>query len=334
MNLTVPQLRTHSASGQYVSKLNGQTLYMGRELAQAWSCFLPKLAEWREKTGQQGSVTVWEAAVRLSERVSADNEHASIVPTFAHLKPFCLEHGGKLVSDISVDDLEAYKTKLQADGYAPKSVNHFMAAAKRLLRYSAFRGWRAAIELSFIRSVRLPSPPPKQLSLQDVDAWLKAASSQHEQLNLWLRVQLATAARPSEVIRLARKEGSWTEAGIFCFNKGKTNKKVAHPRCLAIPKELLPAVEAMQPRWNSQASYAQACNAAFNSGSHRLRHTGAHLLHRLPGEKVSREETDVFLGHYPAYVSLVYNPIDWDKQRLLANRYYEYLRAVLPQHYN
>lgn len=329
----IPRVRVHKASGQFVTELEGRTVYLGREEDKAWTAFLPLLAAWRVQTGEQGSVSVREAASKLASMVAADCGHPSTRQAFAPLKQFCSAHGSKDIADLTVADLEAFKGDIQKDK-APKTVNHWMGAVKRLVRYGHYRGWRGPMELGFLKMVPLEAPAPKHLSIAEVSAWFKKADDYGENLGLWLRVMLATGARPSEIVRLVCGEGTWIEDGVFCFNKAKTNKVVRQPRCLVLNAPTQELLKRSKPQWNWQCTFSQVCDRAFDSGAHRLRHTSAYLIHRLPGERVSREDTDIWLGHYPAYVSMVYNPIDWSNVKALGERYYSHLQAMFPSVYS
>jgi integrase len=328
----VPTLRIHKASGQWIADLNGVTKYFGKDEDAAWTAFLPLLAEWREAAGRKDSVTVREAASRLAAMVAADCGHPTTRLAFAPLKTFCARYGSKDISALTVDDLEAFKMACQAD-LAPKTVNHWVGSAKRLVRYASSKGWRPPMETSFVRMVALPCPLPKHLSVKVVGEWLHKANDHHPNLAVWLRIMLATGARPSEVVRLVAGAGTWLEEGVFCFNVGKTNKTVRHPRCLVVQPEIRKLLATAKPQWKWQCTFSQACNAAFDAGAHQLRHTSCYLVNRLPGDTVSREEVDVWLGHYPGYVSLVYSPINWTPVKALADRYLKYLQSVLPKDY-
>lgn len=329
---TVPTLRIHKASSQYVADLNGQTRYFGKDEEAAWAAFLPALAEWRASSGLYDSVTVREAAEALAGMVAADCGHASLRLARAPLKAFTAKYGARCIDSITVHDIETFKSDCQKT-CAPKTVNHWLGSAKRLMKYAAYKGWRPPMELSFVRMVALAAPPPKHLTIAEVSAWMDKADAHCANLGVWLRIMLATGARPSEVVRLVKGEGSWLEDGVFVFDKAKTNKAVRHPRCLVLQPEMLALLKTATPQWRWQCTFAQACHAAFESGPHRLRHTSGYLIHRLPGDAVSRETVDLLLGHYPGWVSLTYNPVDWRPIKALAGRYLRHLQGSLPRAY-
>ncbi|MDP1662693.1 MAG: hypothetical protein Q8L55_12335 [Phycisphaerales bacterium] len=328
----VPTIRLHKASGQYVSDLNSKTRYFGKDLEAAWAAFLPELAAWREATGRKDCVSVREAAQALASMVAADCGHPDTKLALSHLKDFLTVHGDQDVSAIGVDEIEKYKRSCLTR-FSPKTTNHFLGAAKRLMRYAAFRGWRAPMELSFIGMVNLPTPQPKHLPLKELGEWIQKADERCPNLGVWLRVGLATGARPSELIKIVRGEFTLLEEGVLCLTKGKTNKVVNHPRCLVVVPAVQKLLAEAKPQWSHICTLSQACSRTFDSGPHRLRHSSAYLIHRLPGEAVTRDATDVFLGHYPKTVSLIYNPIDWRPVTALAERYLGYLRAALPAAY-
>lgn len=329
----VPTIRVHKASGQFVSDLNCKTHYFGKDEEAAWSAFLPVLAKWRKQNNRHDCVTVREAVRHLTEMIAADCGHPDTKKTYAPYRYFVEQHGGRDLADLSVQDVESFKTHILAKKLAPKTVNHWMGALKRLIRYGHARGWRGPMETSFIRMVPLEAPPPKHLSITEVSEWFRLADEYNQNLGLWLRVMLATGARPSEVVRLVGGEGKWIEPGVFCFTRAKTNKVVRQPRCLVVTEPTLAILKQTRPHWSWQCTLAQTCHRAFGSGPHRLRHTAAFLIHRLPGERVSREDTDIWLGHYPAYVSMVYNPIRWEHAKALAERYFSYLQVMFPSAY-
>ncbi|MFO0857259.1 MAG: hypothetical protein U0640_07890 [Phycisphaerales bacterium] len=333
LKLNVPTLRIHKASGQWVSDLGGKTHYFGKDNQAAWEAFLPLLAQWRERNNRYDSVTVREAARHLATMIAADCGHPDLRQAYAPFRYFVEVHGARYLADLAVKDLEGFKADILAKKLAPKTVNHWMGAVKRLIRYGHYRGWRGPMETGFIRMVPLQAPPPKYLTTFEVAEWFRKADAYNENLGLWLRVMLATGARPSEIVRLVSAEGTWIESGVFCLNKGKTNKVVRQPRCLVLNAPTQALLSRTSPQWSWQCTLCQVCTRAFDSGPHRLRHTAAFLIHRLPGERVSREDTDIWLGHYPAYVSMVYNPIRWDNVKALADRYYSFLHATFPSVY-
>lgn len=138
----VPTIRLHKASGQFVSDLNNKTHYFGKDEEAAWDVFLPLLAKWREKNNSHENVTVREAARHLTTMIAADCGHPDIRNAYAPYRFFVELHGSRDIADLSVKDVEAFKTAILAKQYAPKTVNHWMGAVKRLMRYGHARGWR------------------------------------------------------------------------------------------------------------------------------------------------------------------------------------------------
>jgi len=199
--LHVPRIRMHKPSGQWVSDLGGKTHYLGKDEQVAWEKFLPLLTAWRERNNRHDAVMVREAARHLASMVAADCGHPSTRQAFAPLRYFVEVHGAKDIASLTIRDLEQFKADIQAKDFAPKTVNHWMGAIKRLMRYATYRGWRAPMEMGFIRMIPLVAPPPKHLTTAEVYNWFVAADDYNQNLGIWLRVMLATGARPSELGR-------------------------------------------------------------------------------------------------------------------------------------
>ncbi|MGH7130348.1 MAG: hypothetical protein ACREJO_00165 [Phycisphaerales bacterium] len=334
-NRGIPTVRLHAASSQFLTTIDSKAIYLGKDLNKAWTAFLPFLKAWRHQTGRKNGVTVREAGEALVETLAEQGKDTQDTVRF-RLGPAFLHFGhGTQIEEIGVDEVEAFRTHLVTT-YKPHSTIGYLSATKRMLRYAAYKGWRQPIELSFISNPKLAAPLPKHKSIAEVGGWLDKADDYHAQLGKWLRVMLATGARPSECVSLAWARGTWLEESVFALEKSKTTYLLKTPRVLIVLPEIrkvLHSIQASKPRWCLQSSFAHACAGAFDSRPHALRHTAAYLAHRVPGAVNSREDTDMWLGHAPSYISRVYNVIDVDRLKRVGQTYLNYLQATMPKHF-
>ncbi len=84
--------------------------------------------------------------------------------TAACLKPLLDKHGHRDIRLLNIDDIEEYRGDL-CEQFAPKTALIYLAATKRLVRYSAFKGWRTPLEHVVHSCPPTTAPKPKHLTL-------------------------------------------------------------------------------------------------------------------------------------------------------------------------
>jgi integrase len=346
----VPGLRQHKASGQWIVEISGKTNYLGHDRGKAqvqYDALIEDLLKARttapaDNPAHSGRMTVSDAAAALVEFMVADkgDERAPILRkwTLGCLKPFTDKHGPRDVRAVSIDDIEAYRADL-VRRLSPKTASDYLYLAKRVMKYAAFKGWRDPMEMSFIKPPALLAPKPKHLTVEQIkkmldDAKAKTSYAGHPDANLYnaIRIQLMTAARPSEIVRLLRRRFDEVEPGVFQLNEGKTNRASSQLRCLLLSKAARALLDQTIVKWESPTAYLFACRRACARPPHRLRHSGAFLIHRCG---FSRETTDLLLGHMEIFanrISLVYNPIHWEPLLEAIEKYNRRLGELMPEH--
>lgn len=359
MTLTrsIPKFRFHKASGQYLVALpNGdgkpKYLYLGKNLEAAEARYEAEIAKLPTENGHEprkgapvlfAAVSVAQAAEALIEYVCA--EKPSTAKERRRLNGQCLrlfveKHGNRSIADISTDDLESLRSELSAT-LAPKTCNHYLGTVKRLMKYAAYKGWREPMELSFIRRLPVPAPKPKHFKTDELSKMLSMAEAKTyrsdddnamQPLYNSLRIQLLGALRPSEVVRLLLREFEEVEKGVYMLHKGKTDDSASMRRFVLLPKLGQQLLKATTVNYAEPRAYLFQTKRATKRTPHRLRHTGAYLLHRMP-ERATREEVDIILGHYPNRVSATYNPLHWDEYMPIMERYAQHLKCQLPKHF-
>jgi len=290
-----------------------------------------------------GSVTVRQAASALTEyNVSRHPDNAKRTRTWsaACLKPVVDRWGDLPISSLTPQHVQQLQLEVAAVR-SPKTCNDYISATVRMVKYAVFKGWRSTMETSFIRPMPKPSPKPKHYSVEDLQSMLTLAKNkkyragydqQRGLVYAAIKLQLLTAARPSEVVTLLNGNYVKVEEGVYMLNSSKTDKSSKYPRHLVLCKEAQECLRLCQGAWPTPMAYLLAVKRTTKKVPHNLRHTGAYFLHRMPN-RASREQTDILLGHYPGSVSLTYNPIHWEEYLEIAERYAQHLSTLMPQHF-
>ncbi len=317
MNTRTPQLKRHRASGLYVIHWGGHDYYLGRDHAEAQERYRQQLEAWmewrsakaradaerpRRSSARRKTLFVLDLVEQFLEAKAArgrDGHYRN------HLRRFTWAFAKLRADDIRAADVEALKSDMLAGGFHPKTVNHDVSAIKTLYR------WAERMELVRPTNVRLaegeplPAVPDRALSLCQVWAMFEQAG---DKLAPWLRTQYLTLCRPSEMVRVANRQGQWRFPWLFeCTHKATW--KTSELRRIVFSPQALQALEGVGPHWTRIDSYYRATQrAGIVGGPHPLRHSAATHLQMLG---VPRGEIDQVLGHLPARVSRTYTPQDW-----------------------
>ncbi|HYF15778.1 MAG TPA: hypothetical protein VD971_11980 [Phycisphaerales bacterium] len=353
-----PKLRFHRPSGQFLVALpeNGKTMYryLGRDESEARKRYealiaglpAPSAAPVKPSVPpiRQGkTVTVAQAAEALiAWNVSQHPNRAEMTRKWSALclKPAVERWGSEPIGALETDHIEALQSEL-AQTLAPKTVNDYVGMCKRMIRFAAYKKWRAPMETAFLRPLPKPAPRPKHYSIETLERMFNKArdkkyragyDAKRGTVYAAIRLQLLTAARPSEIVTLISGDYEVVEPGAYMLGKSKTEFSSSYPRHLVLCNEAERLLSLCAGAWKTPMAYLFAVKRATQHVPHNLRHTAAFLLHRMP-DRASREQTDVFLGHMPGNVSLTYNPIHWAEYVEIAARYARHLRALLPDHF-
>lgn len=362
MTTAVSKLRFHKPSGQFLVALpkpEGGTkyTYLGKDATTAQARYeallvlnapkvaplVPSLPEAPKVIVKGLTVTVKQAAAALVEwNVSQHPNRAVLTRKWSTLclKNITDRYGEKPIAFLDTDHLEALQSDL-AKTLAPKTVNDYVGMTKRMVRFAVYKKWRGPMEDSFLRPMPKPAPKPKHYSLDVLKAMLTAARDKKYRAGYdqkrgtvyaAIRLQLLTAARPSEIVTLISGDYEVVETGAYMLGKSKTEFASSYPRHLLLCPKAEELLKLCEGAWKTPMAYLFAVKRATKRVPHNLRHTGAFFLHRMD-EKASREETDIFLGHYPSNVSLTYNPLHWEEYLKLAEKYAAHLAKLMPEHF-
>lgn len=324
MNRRPPSFKPH-ANGQWFCKWGGTTHYLGTERKDAYKKYLASLGEWaewreaRESNQRLLPMTKVSLVVELIEKFLAMKATDS-----KELRQYYSKHLGRFLrsfadlrSDvIRVKHVTQLKEDMKAAGYAPKTINHDIVAVKAMFSWAADQEMIPPVTLRGCRTLPLGPPPAKAMSMKAIETMM--AKARDANMRNWLAVNYLGLMRPTEVIRLVRREGDWVEDGIFRLDRGKIDQKARMARHIVLSDEALTRLDACQPQWSRLDSYSNAVRSACGPGGpHPLRHSGATHLSQ---QGVDRADIDLLLGHVPSRVSLTYAPIVWPPLRQSAAR--------------
>lgn len=351
MGTRIPTLRQHQ-SGHWISSWGGHTHYFGRDKAKAYADFvdpasenpgslrawqLHRAAKLRLKPARPSAViTIGELAIRYIDSAKPGTRQAAY--RRGHLRRFVLTFGTIPTYRLDEEAIAAFARSvadLKFDGrrLAPKTVAHEVNAIKSLLRWGmnpANGRLVPALDLSSVRPPRVRRGEPEDIPLATIRDTLDRIQRTHGQLSLWLRFGYLTAARASEVCRIAHGQGKLKSLppegdqpavadAYLALRDHKTSEStqsdrliVLSPQALTVLRQLapLPRVRHAVPRlaarlasdevdpvvgWMNELS--KHCRAAGVPGwPHRMRDSAAtHLL----AAGVDPATVDLILGHVP-----------------------------------
>ena len=325
MNTKVPSL-TMLRDGRYVTRWGGRRHYFGRDEGAAFAQYkraLDKWRRWRERRNEARQVITasTDPDGRLGVVTAADQflvakrlERGRNLERYyrKHLKRFLYATAHEVVADISARHLNALKLDMLQGGFAPKTINHDLIAARAFLRWCYDFLEIPAKPLRSIRTIPLGEPPDRSMTIAEVRTMINKAPYP---IKPWLVVNYLTAGRPIEVVRLVNDAGRWAYPGIYRI-ENKVGQVTGEPRHLIVSPLAQRWLECCEPVWTRLDSYSAAVRrkeACGPGGPHRLRHSAAtHLLQA----GVARADVDQILGHLPRRVSRTYGRMEW--QRLVS----------------
>lgn len=230
------------------------------------------------------------------------------------LKPFDDEYGGRSIASIKPQDLILYRAHL-VKSYKPSTAAAYLSAAKRMIAWAAAMDMRPPFAAAAIKPPRQDPPKDKAWTPEQVTEHLDKTQRYDQGIYLWNAIQYLCCLRPSEVLRLVRGEGRWTEDGVFVPDQSKTYRKNGVPRHLVICPTAMEYLTLAKPRWTSIQTYWDATYTASGVGPHRYRHSAASHLTRAGA---SYDDVRLMLGHYDHRNTMIYSRPNWQRLRLLA----------------
>lgn len=321
MNVRIPTLQK-MADGRFFTKWGGKRHFFGRDQAKAMVGYQASLDQWQawnsEKDRARRSITskrlklidIAEQFIETKRSEGGDNlarYYSKQLRRFLHL------FGQDYADRIRAMDLLKLKAQMLAQHFAPKTINHDLVAIKAMLN------WASGIELVPAANLRaakvLPLPPVRVRALSHFEV-LSFVHGAPEPMRYWLGTQYLTAARPTEMVRIAQGQGEWVADGVFRLDRGKMDLKTRMARHVIFSPLALSWLTRVEPTWARLDSYSQAVRDKCGAGGpHPLRHSAAtHLI--LAG--ADRASVDLILGHAPTRVSLTYAQVDFRPLRPIA----------------
>ncbi len=329
MNKRIPSLKQLS-DGRWFTKWGGHKHYFGRDRDEALELYAESLKEWkawrarceeaRESATTPGPKGVQRPMlIQIADRFIEDksNERGPALGRYyrKHLARLLTAYKDAWADEIGARELAALKSDMMKIGYKPKTINHDLIAAKALLQWAMDHEEIPERSLRGCKAMKLGRPPNKALSPELVRQWIWSAD---RPMQAWLALGYLCAARPSESVAVAHGYGQWTEPGIFELHAGKTDFQSLMSRHLVFSDEALSWLDLVEPVWSRFDSFSNAVRKVFPlCGPSLLRHSAATHLNQAG---VSREETDLILGHSPGRVSLTYAHVEWQPLRTKAAR--------------
>lgn len=333
MGMKPPQLSFHEASGQWFVKWAGKNHYLGKNRAAAEERYLtdpviglPAWTAWRadrntKKYPPLKSMrrSVADVAEEFLDRKALEGGRSRRYGYAKHLKRFLYSFGAAAIDDIQPRHLESLKEhmlrgKLAGKRYSEKTINHDLSAIKSLLIYAERMDYRPPFPTKAVQPLPIAEPRDMSYTPEEVGRILLKAPNR---MRPWLAICYFCLCRPSEVVRLVHRQGTWEEEGIFrCA--GKMSWRTSRDRRVVVSRHAQYWLDQAERRWSRLDTFSEAVRETFGKGMgpKRLQKSAAKHLH-LAG--VARADIDLLLGHLPPRVSQIYNPIAWQHLRASAN---------------
>lgn len=318
MNDDVPAFRKH-ADGRYMTKWGSRNRYFGRDRDAALKRYAESIEEWRQwREGKRRAATVMPArritVLQLAQQfVAAKSAEGGIdLERYyrKHLRRFLVHAARVPADDVRVGDLAALRNDMlkarrpDGTGYAPKTVNHDIIAVKAMFQWAMDQELIPPVNLRGCRTLRLPPPPEKGLSLPDVRRMILDARTG---MKPWLATNYLTGMRPSEMVRVVNGHCQWVEPWLVRV-PSKNDRRTGEPRHVVFSDLARKWISRCVPIWSRLDSYSQAVREDCVHGPGILRHSAQkHLL----AKGASQADTNLILGHLPGRVVRTYGRKPW-----------------------
>jgi len=320
-----PTLQQH-ARGQFFTKWGDRFHYFGTDEEEAQRRYAANLQEWalwrNEKTNQRRRVasklTFAELVKLFLEARLADVSEDMAVFYQHHLRRAIHSFGRLPAATITgkylqswMQDLRAIKSRRTKKPLGPKTIRHDIAAVKAVLNWGMDLEHIPEVRLSAVKPPRLLPKKSKAYTLEFIKGLIgKCRTAKDEQLECWIAVNYLAGCRPSELPRLAAREGEFLfegKTGSVYAIVGKMTWKTQEMRHVYLSPEALIYFNALKPQWKNWRDYSKAVSALapLSGGAHPLRHSAySHL--RAAG--VPEGEISLFVGHGRGVVARSYDP--------------------------
>ena len=158
---------------------------------------------------------------------------------------------GRRLSDIGAGDIEHLRSRLQADGYAPRSRDAVIERVKRLWRRAVELGWLTETQASGVLRHKLERPNNERIRfLSDQEEWLLLDGCPPI-LSAVIRFAILTGAREGEIVGLKWSDllPDWSMAVVLAPNSknNKTRPIYINSAARAVLKELPQAIDPDMP---------------------------------------------------------------------------------------
>jgi len=302
MNDRTPQLRRHK-TGVWFCRWAGKDHYFSRNRGEAQPLYLASLKEWADwraaRTASRmpplahGSMPVVEVAELFLRAKELERGRAAREYYRKHIKRFLHAYGPLRSDVVKAQHIQGIKEDMLRQGLMPKTANHDVGAIKTMLRWAMRFEYMPQVNLDGVSKVPLPPPKPKGIPLAAVLDLIDAADAT---MAPWLALNYLCLMRPSEVIRVACKQGEWIEEGVYEIDS-KVGMRTGMRRQVVFSSEAMEWFDGITPRWSRLDSYSQAVRDLGRGGPGRLRHSAATHLHRAGA---SRADVSILLGVCPS----------------------------------
>jgi len=307
-NVRRPGMRKHK-TGVWFVRWGGRDHYLGMDQGEARVKYAENLQRWAEWQAAAIARRPRAGPVRMVSDLLTEWLDAILVDAGEKAKTYYTAHSGRFrdvagrmpISAVSADMLMKLKATMVQAGYAARTVNHDLKAAKRFLQWCEDAGHCAPVKLRTVKMMRPGASEPKAVPMDEARKWVARVGGADARLRPWLALALLTGCRPVEVGRLVRGEGEWWrpdlgEHGRCVFKMAnKAAKATGTFRYVVLSPEALAWLRVAKPHWGTASGYWQAVEAAGGAGgSHFLRHSAWTFL-RSTGLPLT--DVQLMLGH-------------------------------------
>lgn len=331
-NTKTPTLQVH-ARGQYFTKWGGRFHYFGTDEKAANLRYAQSLQEW----------SLWKAeSARQAVRVRSKLTFAELVDLFYaarlpdvssdmkvyyehHLRRAIQSFGMLPAATITGKYLQAYLIDLRATvsdrtkrPLGAKTVRHDIVAIKAVLNWGMDMEHIPEVRLSAVKPPRLPPKKKKAYTIEFIKGLIgKCRTAGAEQLECWIAVNYLAGCRPSELPRLAARDGEFIyqgKDGAIYEIVGKMTWKTDEMRHVYLSPEALIYFNALKPEWADWRDYSKRVSElAPMENLKRVRFGGAHPLRHsayshLRAAGAAEGEISLFVGHGRGVVARSYDP--------------------------
>jgi integrase len=320
-----PTLQVHKR-GQFFTKWGDRFHYFGTDEKTAQEKYAASLQEWAlwkaDKTEHKARVRsrlTFAELVKLFLAARLPDVSEDMAVYYDHHLRRGIQSFGRLpAATITGKYLQAYLVGLRTTisdrtkkALGAKTIRHDIAAIKAVLNWGMDMEHIPEVRLSAVKPPRLPPKKKKAYTIEFIKGLIgKCRTAHDEQLECWIAVNYLAGCRPSELPRLAARDGEFIHQGkdgAIYEIVGKMTWKTGDLRHVYLSPEAMLYFNALKPEWKDWRDYSKRVSALapMSGGAHPLRHSAySHL--RAAG--VPEEEIARFVGHGRGVVARSYDP--------------------------